>query len=372
MELTINGRDVEFVKGNGFYAARCPFHGGTAHTLLYQDGAYECIVCGASGRTEDIQIQEEEDDWVQEGSQAIHESLAKLTESIQKERLYALNEEACRAFEHNLHGKFGAEGMKYLKERKLTDETIQSFRLGFASQGIPLENLLAKKGFTRKEMALSGLFNENDDGTLWFAFQNRVMYPIMDEKSRIIGFGGRITYDGEPKYKNSPETPVFSKRENLFAYDRALKSGRNFLILCEGYMDVISMHQAGFTNAVASLGTAFTEEQSRLIRDTFDTVVLLYDTDIPGRKATDRAIAITRKAGIQTFVSDSLPAKDPDEFLKRFGKEAFQEKIRTAETAEEYAVRTALDNERVGELADMLYMKTTKRARILLDRAQKK
>ncbi len=303
----------------------CPFHKGRAKTLyLPGDGTYHCLLCGAAGYLEEPQEPE--------------------GRAEADPRILAVNEAAAEIFTSNLNGKFGAEGREYLQKRGLDTKTIKAFELGYASGTVfPIRKYLQERGFNDDELLRSGLFKDNGDGELWFRFHERIIYPIRDEKETLIGFGGRLLKDGEPKYKNSPETGVFKKRENLYAFDKALKSGKNHLILCEGYMDVISMHQAGFTNAVASLGTALTDEQARKIRAFTDRVILLYDTDVPGQKATRRAIDVLKKTGIRPYIADSLPCKDPDEFIRTHGANAFQEKIKHPMSELDYLIRQAKD-----------------------------
>ena len=244
-------------------------------------------------------------------------------------RLLEVNKAAARFFYYQLRSPHGEVGYRYLKKRELTDETMRSFGLGFAGKnGANLVQYLREKGFEDQLIQEAGLASHSEKYGLNTQFWNRVMYPIQDINNRVIGFGGRGMGDGEPKYLNSPETPIFDKRRNLYGLNYARKARSGNIILCEGYMDVIAMHQAGFTQAVASLGTAFTAEQAALLKRYTETVLLAYDSDGAGVKAALRAIGILREAGLTGKVIDMQPYKDPDEFMKGLGKDAFEERIR--------------------------------------------
>ncbi len=316
MELTRDGK---------FRYGRCPFCKASAATLVVaDDDTYRCMTCGRGG----VLGEKEEEKPVKTGSH----------------RLYRLNEEACKLFQTQLSEPQGRKGLAYLTKRGLTSETIRKFRLGYAG-GKGVDKALMEDGYTEQELIDSGLFKKNEDGTLWFQLYGRVTYPITDAMGLVIGFGARVLDDTEPKYKNSPETEIFTKRENLYAWEFASVSSHEHLILCEGYMDVISMHQAGFDNAVASLGTALTEEQAKKIKSVKDYVIILYDTDVPGRKATARAIDILKRAGIKPYVSDTMPAKDPDEFIVKYGAERLQKRLKKSRQEQEYRISLAFGQE---------------------------
>lgn len=317
--------DIQLKQAGKFRYGPCPYCKSTASTFVVAaDNSYRCMGCGRSGILGENNTTEEE--------KAVTGG----------HRLYRLNEEAAKVFEKQLYEPSGRNALKYLERRGVKPDTIKQFRLGYAgTKG--MDQVFIRAGFSETELVDSGLFKKNEDGTLWFQLYGRVIYPITDAMGLVIGFGGRVLDDTEPKYKNSPETEVFSKRENLYAWEFASASSHEHIILCEGYMDVISMHQAGFDNAVASLGTALTEEQAQTIKSVADYVIILYDTDGPGRKATARAIEILRGAGIQAYVSDTLPAKDPDEFIVKYGAEKLQKKLRRAEDEKTYRLRLATD-----------------------------
>ena len=317
--------ELKLERNGKFRTGHCPYcNSGAATLVVADDDTYRCMSCGKGG----ILGAKEADEPAKTGGH----------------RLYRINEAACRLFQMFLKKEIGKEGREYFEKRALTPETIQKFRLGYAGKK-GVDAILKRAGFTEEELIDSGLFKRNEDGSLWYQLYGRVTYPITDAMGLVIGFGGRVLDDTEPKYKNSPETEIFTKRENLYAWEYASESKKKHLILCEGYMDVISMHQAGFDNAVASLGTALTEEQAKKMKSVTDYCIILYDTDEPGRKATLRAIEILKKAGIRPYVSDTLPAKDPDEYLKKFGAAALKERLKKCQPEQEYRILLACQNE---------------------------
>ena len=220
-------------------------------------------------------------------------------------RLLEVNKESAKYYYYQLRSKRGEVGLKYLKDRQLTEETMKKFGLGYATDG--LCRYLKEKGYEDKLIKEAGVAGFDERRGLHDTFWNRVMFPIQDINHRVIGFGGRVMGKGEPKYLNSPETPVFDKRRNLYGMNFARTAKAGNLIICEGYMDVISMHQAGFTQAVASLGTAFTPEQASLMKRYTDKVLLAYDSDGAGTKAALRAIGILRQVGLTGKVINMQP-----------------------------------------------------------------
>ncbi len=222
----------------------------------------------------------------------------------------------------------GKGALEYLQGRELTKETIVKFGLGYSNKySNDLYQYLRNKGYKDSVLMQSGLISQDEKQGAYDKFWNRVMYPIMDANSKVIGFGGRVMGDGKPKYLNSPETKVFDKSRNLYGLHLARTARGRTMILCEGYMDVIAMHQAGFSNAVASLGTAFTGLQANLLKRYADEALLLYDSDEAGIKAVLRAIPILKDAGLITKVVKLAPYKDPDEFIKAMGKDEFQKRL---------------------------------------------
>ncbi|MEG0688327.1 MAG: DNA primase, partial [Hungatella sp.] len=244
--------------------------------------------------------------------------------------LLEINKLAANYFYYQLGQPQGQIGHDYLKKRLLSDETIRRFGLGFANKtGDDLYLYLKKKGYDDTILKETGLVTIEERGT-HDKFWNRVMFPILDVNNRVIGFGGRVMGDGTPKYLNSPETKLFDKSRNLYGLNYARTSREKQLLICEGYMDVIALHQAGFTNAAASLGTAFTTQQAALLKRYTDQVILTYDSDGAGVKAALRAIPILKEVGISIKVLHMEPYKDPDEFIKHLGAEAFRERIEQA------------------------------------------
>ena len=249
----------------------------------------------------------------------------------ERAELLEINKQAAQYFYYQLRTEKGAQGYQYLAGRGLSEETMRKFGLGYSDKfGGGLYQFLKAKGYGDDRLRESGLFNVDERHGMYDKFWNRVIFPIMDVNNRVIGFGGRGMGDGKPKYLNSPETKIFDKSRNLYGLNVARTTRRKYLILCEGYMDVISMHQAGFTNAVASLGTALTSGHASLLKRYTQEVLLLYDSDEAGVRAALRAIPILREAGVNSRVVNLRPYKDPDEFIKNLGAEAFEERLEQA------------------------------------------
>lgn len=347
---------VRLQKKGGSYWACCPFHGEKTPSFSVSGSKqmYHCFGCGISGNVYTFIMKYENYSFPEAVKLLADRAGVKLPEleytQEQKERagrrarLFEVNREAAKFFYYQLRSPHGAVGMKYLQKRELTDETMRRFGLGYAGKnGAELVTYLRGKGYEDDLIKEAGLANFSERSGLVSQFWNRVMYPIQDANNRVIGFGGRVMGDGEPKYLNSPETPVFDKRRNLYGLNFARTARSGNIIICEGYMDVISMHQAGFTQAVASLGTAFTPEQANLLRRYTDTVLLAYDSDGAGVKAALRGIGILKEAGLTAKVIDMRPHKDPDEFVKALGKEALQERIDRAENSFFFEIRILQD-----------------------------
>ena len=266
-----------------------------------------------------------------------------------RESLFGINKKTASYYYYILRSDAGRRGLDYLRERGLSDETIKKFGLGYTGRSGGLYAYLKSKGYTDELLRDSGLFTFDEKRGASDKFWNRVMFPIMDLRGRVIGFGGRVMGDAKPKYLNSPETPLFNKRRNLFGLNLARASRRKYFILCEGYMDVISLHQAGFDSAVASLGTALTSEQASLLRRYTEQVLLLYDSDGAGRMAAVRAIPILKDAGIESRVVDLTPYKDPDEFIKALGAEEMERRLSGANDAFMFRVRDAAKDYRMDD-----------------------
>lgn len=246
-----------------------------------------------------------------------------------KELMFRINRDAAVFFYYVLRQNSDKTGMNYFSnKRHFTDEIMHKFGLGFAPNSWnALINYLGKRGYTEEQIKNSGLTTTNDSGKTMDKFRNRVIIPIFDMDGKVIAFGGRVLDDSKPKYLNSPDTILFDKSKNLYALNFAKNSKRKGFIACEGYMDAISMHQAGFDNAIASLGTAFTDRHAKLIKSLRDTVYLAYDSDGPGVDATIKAIKKLGEHGIQSYVINMAPYKDPDEFINVLGAEEYQKRI---------------------------------------------
>ena len=245
--------------------------------------------------------------------------------------LLEINKAAAQYYYVQLKNGRGEQALSYLKNRELSDDMIRAFGLGYSNKyGDDLYQYLRSKGYSSDMISKAGLIGVDEQKGAYDKFWNRVMFPIMDVNSRVIGFGGRVMGEGKPKYLNSPETMIFDKSRNLYGLHRARSSKRHYFLLCEGYMDVISLHQAGFTNAVASLGTALTPGHASLIKRYVKEVYLTYDSDEAGTKAALRAMPILKEVGITAKVIRMDPYKDPDEFIKNLGQDAFEERIQKA------------------------------------------
>ncbi len=336
---------VKLQKKGSTYFGLCPFHNEKTPSFSVTPGKqmYYCFGCGAGGNVITF-LMEYENYTFREAMEVLAEragvELPKGEESAEarrqadlRARILAVNKEAGRYFYYQLMGANGGRALEYLRGRGLSEETIRHFGLGYSNMySDDLYRYLRKKGFADDLLKESGLVKFEERGA-HDRFWNRVMFPIMDVNGKIIGFGGRVMGEGEPKYLNSPETRVFDKSRNLYGLNFARTARKPYILLCEGYMDVISMHQAGFTHAVASLGTAFTSGHANLLRRYTEQAVLTYDSDGAGVKAALRAIPILKEAGILAKVLSLKPYKDPDEFVKALGPEALEERIAQAKNS---------------------------------------
>lgn len=343
---------VKIQKKGSSYFGLCPFHNEKSPSFSVSPSRqmYYCFGCGAGGNVFTF-IMEYENYSFPEAIKLLAEKAgvnlpeAEYSVEVRKKegkraKLLEINKEAAKYFFYQLRSERGKGGYQYLRGRELSDETIKKFGLGFANMtSNDLVKYLKSKGYEDKLIQESGLASFDEKFGLHDKFWNRVMFPIQDINHRVIGFGGRVMGDGKPKYLNSPETMIFDKSRNLYGLNLARTSRKNNIILCEGYMDVISMHQAGFTQAVASLGTAFTEGQASLLKRYTQEVILAYDSDGAGVTAALRAIGILKEAGLTGKVLNLEPYKDPDEFIKNKGTEAFEERIRQAENSFFFEIR---------------------------------
>lgn len=337
---------VKLSKKGSSYFGLCPFHNEKSPSFSVSPGKqmYYCFGCGAGGNVFTF-LMEYENYTFPEAMKALAEragvalpereySQEERQQQDLRTRLLELNELAAKYFYYQLRSERGGQAMAYLKGRQLSDETIKSFGLGFANKySNDLYQYMKSQRVSDELLRESGLMNVDEKRGMYDKFWNRVIFPIMDVNSRVIGFGGRVMGDGKPKYLNSPETKIFDKSRNLYGLHVARTSRKKYILVCEGYMDVISLHQAGFKNAVASLGTALTTQHAALLKRYTNEVVLTYDSDEAGTRAALRAIPILKAAGLTAKVLHMQPYKDPDEFIKALGADKFQERIDGAENS---------------------------------------
>jgi len=311
----------------------CPFHSEkTPSFFVYpQTQSFYCFGCGAGGdvitfirRIENLEYMEAVRFLAEKCGLTVPDSQQEDERAVQRRRILEINRETARFFHAQLMSEQGKQAYDYLTRRGRDRKTIRHFGLGYAPEGWRvLSDYLKTKGFTEEEMVAANVAVNSKRGSVYDRFRNRVMFPIIDLRGNVVGFGGRALDDQGAKYLNTSDTPVFKKSRNLFAMNFAKTSKQPGLILAEGYMDVIAIHQAGFDNAIATLGTALTDEQARLISQYTDKVILAYDSDGPGQAATKRAINIFDEVGVKVSVLSMTGAKDPDEFIQKYGRERF-------------------------------------------------
>ena len=334
---------VRLQKKGSSYFGLCPFHNekSPSFSVSRQKQMYYCFGCGAGGNVFTFLMEYENYSFVEALKYLADRAGVELPEpeysgeakkrADTKAILLEINKAAAQYFYVQLLRPQGGHALTYLKDRKLSNDTIKAFGLGYSNKySDDLYKYLKSKGYKDDMISQAGLISIDEKYGVHDKFWNRVMFPIMDVNSRVIGFGGRVMGDAKPKYLNSPETIIFDKSRNLYGLNRARKSRKPYFLLCEGYMDVMSLHQAGFTNAVASLGTALTPGHAALIKRYVNEVYLTYDSDEAGTKAALRAGPILREVGITAKIIRMEPYKDPDEFIKNLGAEAFEERIQKA------------------------------------------
>lgn len=337
---------VRLTKRGANYVGLCPFHNEKTPSFSVNTGrqSFHCFGCGVGGNSISFVMKYENLTFTEAIKQMAdrvginlpeeHDNPESGRRADLRTRLFEIYKEAAKFYYFQLRGDYGEYPMSYLKGRGLTDKTINDFGLGYALKfSNALYNYLKSKGYSDELMIKAELVVFKEGRGIFDMFWNRVIFPIMDINSKVIAFGGRVMGEGEPKYLNSKETDVFNKRRNLYGLNFAKHSRKSYMLLCEGYMDVIALHQAGFTNSVASLGTALTEEQARLIARYVKEVMITYDSDGAGVKAALRAIPILKSAGIRTKILKLAPFKDPDELIKNSGYEEFEERIKNAENS---------------------------------------
>lgn len=331
----------------------CPFHSEktASFTVYTKDGHYHCFGCGAGGdvitfvmKMENLDYRDALEFLAKRSGITLPEDDGKyIKKGATRQRVLEMNKCAARFFRDMLFDeKIGAEARDYLmNKRGLSSSIVKRFGLGFAPASFNmLRDHLASQGFTREEMVEGYLcqVSRKNEKNIYDCFRNRVMFPIIDVTGNVIAFGGRVLDDSKPKYLNSSDTPAYRKSRNLFALNYARNFASENLILCEGYMDVIALHAAGFQNAVATLGTAITPDQARLIKRYSDKVIISYDSDEAGRKAASKALGLLSEAGVEAKVLKMEGAKDPDEFIKAFGTEKFKKLISGSRTEIDFKI----------------------------------
>ena len=329
-------------KGNSYFGL-CPFHNekSPSFSVSQDKQMYYCFGCGAGGNLFTFLMNYENYTFPEalkvlanrcgvELPKEEYSPEAKRQADF-KSMLLRIQKEAATYYFYQLKRESGKQAYGYLRGRGLLDETIRRFGLGYSSKfSNDLYQFLKGKGYSDEALKESGLVTMDEKRGVYDKFWNRVMFPIMDANHRVIGFGGRVMGDGKPKYLNSPETRIFDKSRNLYGLNLARSSRKPDIIICEGYMDVIALHQAGFSQAVASLGTALTSQQCLLLKRYTSQVLITYDSDEAGTKAALRAIPLLKEAGLTARVVNMKPYKDPDEFIRNLGAEAFQERLNEA------------------------------------------
>ena len=344
------GQYVNLKRSGSNLFGLCPFHGEKtpSFSVAPDQGIYYCFGCHKGGGVINFEMEIEGLSYpdavralAQRVGMEVPDDEEYQSRYRKQERLWALAKEAARFFVTQLYAPTGAEGLRYAQSRGMSKGTLTRFGIGFAPDSWDsLCKAMRAKGYTDEELKDAGLVSVSQkNGNIFDRFRNRLMFPIIDVRGNVIGFGGRVMDNSTPKYLNSPETEIFNKRKNLFALNVAKKTKLGYLILVEGYMDAIALHQYGFDCAVASLGTSLTEEHAVLLSRYTEQVVLIYDGDEAGQNATRRAIPMLERAGLQVKVLQMRDAKDPDEFLKKFGADRFKLLLEESSNRVEYQLR---------------------------------
>ncbi|MFV0496790.1 MAG: DNA primase [Candidatus Fimivivens sp.] len=347
IELVVS-RYTNLKRGGRHLSGLCPFHSEkTPSFVVYpENSSFYCFGCGAGGDIVTFVRMAEHLEYVEALRFLAERAGMTLPDEVEKDgtakfkmRILELNRSAARFFNSVLNSSEGKCAMDYFKARGLSANIIRKFGLGYAPDSWDtLKRHLTQKGFTEAELLAAAVIRKSDKGGSYDQFRGRVMFPIIDLRGGVIGFGGRVLGDGRPKYLNSSDTIIFKKSRGLFAMNFAKATKKPQLILCEGYMDAIAIHQAGFDNVVATLGTALTSEQARLIAQYTSEVVISYDADVAGQKATQRASQLFAQTGVKVRVLSMSGAKDPDEYIKKFGVARFSQLIEGSANATEYQI----------------------------------
>ena len=345
---TVMGSYVSLIRRGKNYVCSCPFHSEKTPscTVFTDTQSFYCFGCGAGGDVITFTMKAENLDFTEavkllaerSGLEVPEKNTRSSLSAQRRTRIYEMNRIAANFFYSNLIKGSNKAGLQYFQKRKLSPATIKKYGLGFASDSYTeLTGMLRSKGYTEDEIVDAWLGGRSQKtGGLYDLFRNRVMFPIVDLRGNIIGFGGRVLDDSKPKYLNTGTTPVFDKGSNLFSMNFAKNADQKRLILCEGYMDVIAVNQAGFENVVATLGTAITPDQARLISHYCDEVIVAYDSDGAGQNATQKAINHFSDVGLRTRILHMDGAKDPDEFIKKYGAQRFRMLIEGSDDANSF------------------------------------
>ena len=344
---SVIGSYVNLIRRGRNYVCSCPFHSEKTPscTVFTDTQSFYCFGCGAGGDVITFVMKAENLDFMEAVRLLAQRSGLEVPENNSRDdraakrrtRIYEMNRLTANYFYLNLVRGRDKSGLNYFLSRKLSPQTIKKYGLGFSSDSYyDLTKMLLSKGYTEDEIVDAWLGGRSKSGNIYDLFRNRVMFPIVDLRGNVIGFGGRVLDDSKPKYLNTGKTPVFDKGSNLFSMHFAKNAGSKQLILCEGYMDVIAVNQAGFENVVATLGTAITPDQARLISHYCDEVVIAYDSDGAGRAATQKAINHFSDVGLRTKILRMEGAKDPDEYIKKFGAQRFRVLIEGSDDANNF------------------------------------
>lgn len=353
--VTVIGEFLPLKKRGRNFITNCPFHNEKtpSFTVSPDKQIYHCFGCNASGNVFTFLIEHENMSFgealkylgdkagisIPENNYNDHGRQKNPEEDIRKERQYTIHQFVARYFYKKMHDEYGKEAYAYAKNRGLSKETLEKFKIGYAPfKSEELIEQLSKLGYSQEELLDSGIFSKSMEGKIYSKFFNRLIFPIENVQSKIIGFGGRVIGNSEPKYLNSPETTIFKKKYNLYGLNNSKDEikKKNQVLVMEGYMDVVSVWQKGVFNAVASLGTSFTEEQGRLLTRYTNEIIMVYDNDSAGKNAAIRAVNILRPLNVSVKIADLQGAKDPDEFINRFGLNSFLERIRKAKSSFRY------------------------------------
>ena len=331
---TIAGNYVNLIRRGRHYVCNCPFHSekSPSCTIFPDTQSFYCFGCGAGGdvitwvrRMENLEFTDAVKQLAEKSGLQVPNDREADRRAQLRTRILAINRETANFYFRNLIAGNDKRGLQYFVSRQLKPETIKKYGLGYAPDSWnTLTDHLLKKGFTEEELLAANVAHRSGKGNLYDAFRGRVMFPIVDTRGAVIGFGGRVLDDSQPKYLNTAKTPVFDKGRNLFSLNFAKDSSSTHMILAEGYMDVIAINQAGFSNVVATLGTAITPEQARKLTQYAKEMIIAYDSDGPGQQATQKAINRFSEVGMPSRILHMTGAKDPDEFIKKYGSERFR------------------------------------------------